>query len=349
MNRPSVRRSLVAAATSAALVIGLLAATTTAALGADTRTVYFGDPADPDGAGLIAPTPVTAGGVFTFDVTARNLGNQTLAHATLGLGTGAAARTSADYAGGAAGPIPDGTPSLPPGAEILAASLDGAACAFDGAGASCAIGNFRNGDAVTATFVVRAPASAVETWIWTTFKVAENVNDQGANQNTFFADAALLIGPTTSNAVSTYLLGNQPLKAGTAGQELVPGDRQRTTVEVPGGFGGFVSLVETDNPTGCSPKCIGQEVQANVRNGAILTPYLLWTLVIDRTDVNANKGGVIHTLDNGDEVTIANTKDNACSTKLPVDCIESFVVNKRSGTTTIVFRTPTNGAVRGFG
>lgn len=349
MNRPSVRRSLVAAATSAALVIGLLAATTTAALGADTRSVYFGDPADPDGAGRIAPSPVTAGGVFVFDVTARNLGNQTLTHATLGLGTGAASRTSADYADGAAGPIPDGTPSLPAGAEILAASLDGSACDFDGAGASCAVGNFGKGAVVTATFVVRAPASAVESWIWTTFKVAENVNDQGSNRNTFFADAALSIGPTNSNAVSTYLLGNQPLKAGTDGQEPVPGDPQRTTVEVPGGFGGLVSLVERDNPTGCSPKCIGQEVRANVRNGAVLTPYLLWTLVINRTDVNASKGGVIHTLDNGADVTIANTKANACSTKLPVNCIESFVVNKKAGTTTIVFRTPTNGAVRGFG
>ena len=340
MNRSRVPRDLAAATTSIVLIVGLLASMAGTTLGADTRDVYFGDPADTTtGNGALVVTPVTAGGVFTFDVLALNRGSQTLTHGELALGSVVAARPGWDVVA---------TPSLPAGAEILDATLDGAACSFDADGARCDVGSLAGGAEVTASFVVRAPATAGASWVWTTFKVAETPNDQGSNTNTFYADSALDIGPTNSNSLSTYLLEDEQLRLSTADVTSVPGDTQRTTVEVPNAFGGLVSIVETDGPTGCSPKCIGQTVQANVREGAVLTPYLLWTLVINRTDVNANKGGVIHTLDNGTVVTITNTKANACSKK-PTNCIESFVVNKKQGTTTIIFRTPTNGAVRGFG
>jgi hypothetical protein len=341
VNRPGVPRALLVSGSSAALIIGLLVGMTGTTLGADTRDVYFGDPADlVNGEGRIVTTPVTAGGVFVFDVTARNRGNQTLAHAVLAFGSDVAARPGWDVTA---------QPSLPAGAAILDASLDGTPCSFDADGAACDVGSLGGGGAVTATFIVQAPTSPVATSLWATFKVAESPNDQGDNVNTFYADGDVTVGPTNSNGRSTFLLGNETLKLSTAGLTFVPGDPQQTTVEVPGAFGGLVSITELDGPTGCSPKCIGQTVQANVRAGALLTPYLRWTLVINRSDVTPNKGGVIHTLDNGTVVTIANTKANACGTKKPTNCIESFVVSKKTNTTTIVFRTPTNGAVRGFG
>jgi hypothetical protein len=386
--RSRIPRSVVAATAAVALIIGLMAGTTSAmpldgstlAAGAaakpkptptptatptptteptptpvpppsDSRRAYFGDSSGA-GNGLLDPTAVTAGGVFAFEVLARNTGSQTLTHAVLRFGATAIDRTAADYASSAAGPIPDQTPSLPSGATILSATATGTkACppASGGTAFTCDLGNFTPADWVQVRFIVQAPAAAVDTWIWASFKVAENVNDQGANRNTFYADAALPIAATNSNGNSTLLTGNQPLRLSTAGLPMVSGDPQITTVEVPGALGGLISIFETDDPTGCTPKCIGQTARVNVRDGELLSPYLLWTLVIFQTDVVAGKGGVIHTLDNGDEITIANVKTNACSPLKETNCIESFEIDKRAGTTTIVFRTPTNGAVRGYG
>jgi hypothetical protein len=305
--------------------------------------VYFGDPASsPNGAGQLVVTPVTTGGVYVFDVLARNDGNQNLTHAELGFGSGAAAWSDA----------PGGSPSLPgvgDGAKILSVTVSGGTCApstLSDFGYTCALGSLSSGKAVTATFVVEAPDSPLESFVWASFKVAENVPDQGANRNTFFASSALSVGPTNSNGISTYLPTGSPLALSTDGQPPVPGDPQRTSVRVPGGFGGLVSLVETDGPTGCSPACIGQTVSANVRGGDLLTPYLQWTLVIAASDQVASKGGVYHTLDDGTVVDIRNSKANECSASKPVDCIEQYLIDKKAGITTIIFRTETNGAVR---
>jgi hypothetical protein len=352
---------VVAVTASVVLLIGLMAGTTSAKKpgpqptptptatptpaptptptpNSDNRTVYFGDP-DTAANGTLAVTPVSAGGVFTFDVLARNDGSQNLTHAVLAFGDVAA-------------PWPDGPSAngLPSGATILSATVENATCGAPSAtGFSCEVGSLGAGAWVKATFVVQTPATPLgATDVWASFKVAENVNDQGANRNTFFAHDAIVVAAANSNAHSNFILGG-PLTIATAGQPLVTGDKQVTTLEVPGAIGGLASVVETDGPTGCNPKCIGQTVSANVRDGAPLSPYLKWTLVIAQTDVNASKGGVIHTLDDGTQVVIANTKANACSASKPTDCIETFVVDKQAGTTTIVVRTPTNGAIRGFG
>jgi hypothetical protein len=309
--------------------------------------VYFGDPASsPNGAGQLVVTPVTTGGVYVFDVLARNDGNQNLTHAELGFGSGAAAWSDA----------PGGSPSLPgvgDGAKILSVTVSGGTCApstLSDFGYTCALGSLSSGKAVTATFVVQAPDSPIESFVWASFKVAENVPDQGANRNTFFAASALTIDPTSSDASSTYVTAGNPLHGSTNQFVIVPGDIQSTTVRLVGddGQGGIVSLVEKNiPPTACVPLCIGQEISTNVRDGQQfeLPQYLEWTVVIARSDVPASKIVVHHVLDNGEEDLIPNTKAFSCSS-LGTDCMESVVINKGAGVTTVIFRTSSNGVIR---
>jgi hypothetical protein len=313
----------------------------------DNRVVYFGDAAtEPDGDGQLVVTPVTTGGAYQFAVTATNNGNQNLTHAQLGFGDAATAWADA----------PGGAPSLPGignGAEILFVEVAGATCPAVSPGATgylCDVGSLASGASVTATFTVQAPSVAMDTAVWASFKVAENVPDQGANRNTFFAASALNIDPTSSNASSTYVTAGNPLHGSTNQPLIVPGDIQSTTVRLveDDGQGGVVSLVEKNiPPTACVPLCIGQEVSTNVRGGQQfeLPQYLEWTVVIARSDVPASKIVVHHVLDGGEEVLIPNTKAFSCDS-LGTDCMESVVVNKGAGVTTVIFRTSSNGVIR---
>jgi hypothetical protein len=104
-----------------------------------------------------------------------------------------------------------------------------------------------------------------------------------------------------------------------------------TTVSGPDGAGA-ISISEED----CDKSCVGQIATVHVRDGALQTPYLLWTLVI----VGSIDGVITHTLDDGTDVPIS----ASCTGETDVDCIVS---NDRTGNvTTIEFRTETNGKVR---
>ena len=314
--------------------LGILAAAMASPVAAgNTRTVTFGSGGVH---GAFVLTPVTAGGVTVVELTATNAGRQTLTKAVMAIGSLAAT----------------GTPVLPEGMTIIGATLDGVACSItdDARGAACDAGNFVRRAGVTGTFILQTPTATLSgAGIGASFKVAENVQDQGSNTNTFIAQSTITTAPTNSDGNATYLLPGQALTLGTAGQAHLAGDIQTVSLRVPGAAGGLIAITESDGPSGCTPKCIGQEVRANVRNGAALAPYLEWTLVIATTDVQPSKGGVIHTLDNGNVVTIENVRRNQCSDRKTTDCIVSFEVDRQAGTTTIVFRTPSNGRVKGFG
>jgi hypothetical protein len=203
-------------AISVVTLAGLLVGLTGTALAADNRVAYFGDPAtDPDGHGVLAVSPVTAGGVFTFDVLARNTDNQSLTHAFIGLGSGVTARDGWDN---------QAKPSLPPGSQILSATADGVACPITANrdGATCDIGKLASGDESFASFIVQAPAHPTSSWVYASLRVAENNPNRGSNNNSFFADSALNIGPTNSDNNSTFRLANQALTLGTAGQTTAP-------------------------------------------------------------------------------------------------------------------------------
>jgi hypothetical protein len=284
--------------------------------------------------GLLDVTPVTTGGAFRIRVSATNEGNQNLSHAAIGLGNLAA-------------PNPDDATSLPAGFTIVEAHIAGCPqVAAPVAGYACEIGALRSGQTVNATFIVQTAGPANVHDIYASFKVAENVNDQGANRNTFFATAALDVNATSSDEIGTYLRG-LALALGTGNGNPPAGDPQVTRIEVPGATGGVLSIVETNGPTGCPTPCIGQAVSLNVRDGEAFTgSFVRWTVVIAGTSAIPSKGGVIHTLDNGNEVAIPNTRTNACSASKTVDCFVSYTVDKKTGFTTIVFQTLSNGAAR---
>ena len=111
----------------------------------DNRTVYFGDdPKSDNGDGVIVPTTVTAGNTFRFDLFIDNEGNQRLTHSEVGYGSLAVARQGSN-------------PSLPAGASIVSATLNGDNCTITGdlLGALCDLGQFDSGETATAEFIVK--------------------------------------------------------------------------------------------------------------------------------------------------------------------------------------------------
>lgn len=287
----------------------------------DNRTVYFGDET---GNGSFVPSIVTAGNVFEFTLTARNDGANRLTHAEIGYGSLAIARQGSNA-------------SLPAGMSIAFANLDGVDCmiAPEGLGALCDAGQLDAGETVHAQFIVNAPSVAPVKTTYASFKVAENVPDQGANRNTFFADGTIEVGATNTNGNATFKLGNEPLTLSTLGQTLVKKDSMTTTVSA-GVNGGAISISEADCTT-ADPCNAGQIATVHVRDGAPLA--LVWTLVIVGTLPSPLV--VTHTLD--DDVTNVPISES-CSETLVTNCIESVV--KNGNVNTIIFRTPTNGRIR---
>jgi hypothetical protein len=278
--------------------------------------------------------------VFIFDVIARNDDNQALTHPRLAFGGEGAAEPGGPDAAG-----------LPSGATILGVETSGIAC-LAGTGVptlttySCDLPNFKPGDFIQARFTIQTGSNAVTNDIlWASFKVAEKVSDQGANQNTAFASAAITILPTGSNANGTFKFANQDLTLKT-GDAPAGSDKQVTILSVPGGQGGVISIFETDNPTGCSPACIGQEVLANVRDGAALDPNLVWEFRIAGLGAGNNKGGVYHELDSGLVEHVVFSNSTMCSGPEDTNCFELYQVNKQANSTKIIFRSETNGKVR---
>ena len=131
----------------------------------DNRDVYFGWP-DSGGRGQLDPSEVTTGGVFVFNVIARNDDNQNLTHPRLSFG---------DVAD-AGGPTQNG---LPNGATIIDVTVTGDHSCINGTGEptttgfTCDLPSFGPGDSVTATFTIQAGGNAVNSTVWASFKISE--------------------------------------------------------------------------------------------------------------------------------------------------------------------------------
>jgi hypothetical protein len=320
--RSHAPRAVVAALTAVVLIVGLMASTTSAApKPSANRIIYFGDaPRSAQGNGVLVPSPVSAGNVFEFTLWIENDGSNRLTHAEVGYGSLAVAQSGVGA-------------SLPAGATIVSATLNGANCFVtdDDLGARCDLGDFDSGETATVQIIVNAPASPGNAFTYASFKVAENVADQGANRNTVYANSSFVILPTNSNSNATYKTsGNFELS--TSGQTLVRKDSMTTTVSGPAGVGA-ISIAEED----CTKSCVGQIATVHVRDGSTQTPYLEWTLKI----IGSIGGVITHTLDDGSEVSFS----GSCSTD--ADGLDCIVSNTKNGNeTTIVFRTATNGKVR---
>jgi hypothetical protein len=354
--RSRAPRAVIAALTAVVLIVGLMASATSAAPPpgkgkptpsptptptptatptptptSDNRMLYFGWP-ETGGDRQLQPSAVTTGNVFVIDMIARSDDNQTLTHPRLAIGT-------AVQPGG-----PDAD-SLPTNATILSVETSGVACVTEELTAtsySCDLPNFVFGDSITAHVTVQAGTNVVNNDIvWATFKVAEKVNDQGANQNTAFASSPMSIQQTNSNANATYKLGGE-FSLSTNGPDPIKKDPMTTTVSVPDDTGvGAISISEEN----CDNSCTGQIATVHVRDGGEQTPYLLWKLVI----VGSIDGVITHTLDevdeNGDLIEVEISEDCVdVGDTFDVDCIVSNT--KNGNATTIEFRTETNGKVR---
>jgi hypothetical protein len=320
--RSRAPRAVVAALTAVVLIVGLMASATSAAPPdgkgkptptptptpsptptptptpvSDNRTVYFGDDQNyPDGNGDLDPSIVTAGKLLEFTLLVQNEGSQRLTHSEVGYGSQAVDQ-------------PDAGDSLPEGWTIESATLLSGAgsCTFDDFGALCDLGQFDAGETALIQIIVQVPDDPGQAFTYASFKVAENVPDQGANRNTFFANASFVIAPTNSNAIGTYKLGDEAFSLTTAGQTLVKKDSMTTTVSGP------------------------------AREGATQTPFLEWKLII----TGSISGVITHTLDNGQEVSFS----GSCTGDSDgVDCIVSNT--KNGNQSTIIFRTAANGKVR---
>ena len=323
-------------AISVITLAGLLIGLTGTAFAADNRDAYFGHPNGLNDNSLDVST-VTAGNVFTVDVRAMSRVNQSLTHSVAAIGDQATARPADETT----------DPSLPDDYTVIGASATAGTCSFTASGASCDLGTLIKNVPVDVRFIVRAGAAG-SPHIWASLRVAENNPDRGDNNNSFFADANLVVGATTGDANSTFKLSNEPAKLSTKGIGGVNNDKMVTTIEVKDGFGGEMSIVEFNNPTGCpNTACIGQELNVTVRDGAFLDPYMTWTLEIQGLGAGSNKGGVLHTDAAGNLLEdLRFTKANMCTDKKLFDCLVSYEVNRKTGITTIVFRTDTNGKVR---
>jgi len=321
--RSHAPRAVVAALTAVVLIVGLMASAASAApKPSANRIIYFGDaPKSEQGNGVLVPSTVSAGNVFEFTLWVENLGSNRLTHAEVGYGSLAVAQGTAV--------------SLPAGATIQSATLNGADCfrTEDNLGSLCDLGQFDAGETATIQIIVNAPATPGPVSTYASFKVAENVADQGANRNTVYANANFDVLPTNSNSNATYKSASAgALTLSTNGQTLVAKDSMTTTVSGPAGVGA-ISISETN----CNKSCVGQIATVHVRDGADQTPYLEWTLRI----VGSISGVITHTLDNDQEVSFSGS---CAGDSDGVDCIVSNV--KNGNTTTIVFRTLANGKVR---
>lgn len=314
--------------------VGLLAASLAApVLGADTRTVFVGSPGTGGGDGVLVLSPVSAGQATKTDIRIANDSAATMNKTTLLIGTAPA-------------------PALPAGVKVFGAyGPNGSACTVAAAGASvtCSFGNVRSGTARNVTIVFEV-ASAGSVTIDAAVKVKETVNDNGANKDTFFAAGAVAVGAFSCDSVATFVA---PGQGKTVSTEASTCDPQSTALTIPAlGGGALVSIQEVaDASCAGTLTCFGQASVANVNDGnpVNLTWAITWNNDVLPNGFNPRKAGVLHFLDDGETVVvIENTNAGKCgNSPSKTNCVVSVV--EGATTTTITFRTPSNGRVKGFG
>ena len=332
--RPSRLATLAA---TAGLVLSLVA-TAAPAIAADTRTISVGSP-DSAGVvthGLLTFTPVSAGQSTKTDIRVTNLGGQTLTKATLSIG----------IAPGAA--LPD---------DVIVSAVFGAnagSCeiAEDDRSVVCSFGNLPKKQSRNVSVVLDFPAAgtlALDPHV-AAVKVNENVNDNGANTDTFYASATLNVAAPSCESVATFVAPGlaKQVSTDTSGLDCVP---QTTALDIPAlGNGAKVIISEqTDESCTGALTCFGQASVVNVNDGATvgLRWSVTWPMSIIPSGFNENNAVIVHFLDGtaGNRV-IANKGAGLCGSNVnKTNCIES--VDEEDGFLTIIFRTPTNGKVRG--
>jgi len=306
------------------MLIGTMILTATgSALAADTRKIYLGpDPAYTTGPGTLSFTPVTTGGASLSKLYLKNIDNQTLTHVVITI-----QRTQ-------------GANSI----EGIVLGPDAGKCAVTATAITCDYGNLKAG--ATRSFWIIVDAQAT-TDVSAQIVFNESNNPNGGNQQIDQAHATIPVGDATCDSAATFVPpGLAKTLTPTNGTDCA-GDGQRSGLIVPASSDGSVisvddSLTAVTCPAGFS--CFGNQVSANVDNGASVSPYLKWTIFYTNAtlgNVNPNKIAFVH-----DGTIIPAGNKGLCKNATSTNCQEPFVVSATGVTFTV--RTPSNGLIKGM-
>lgn len=187
------------------------------------------------------PDPVTGGHTVGYATSFTNQSSNTLTHLALSV------------------PAPSG------GAAVL--GLPSSACAVKNSAVVCAFGSIKSGATVTATVILRAPASATPFATTATWSVDESFNDTpkpDPHRDTFPVTDTTNVQAPSQDAVSEYTLPSGDTLTTDPGTGATRTNPQVTTVQVPATpLGVPASAAEVDANGGadsCGPAadCFGQ-------------------------------------------------------------------------------------------
>jgi hypothetical protein len=295
-----------------------------------TRVVHFGSAVD--GTLTVTPNVVFPGGYVDFTAVARNDGPQTLTHATFGLGNQAAL------------PGPGG-PSLPAGWTIEAITPSVGSCTWDSAGAMCDLGSLVGRGGQATVYVLLKTSITPASGVWASLKIAEQVNDQGANTDTFYATSNVSAAAACNQIAESKVPGNTPV-----GLEYCSDDQESAVNVVTSAFGAG-SLEHKKNGFVCSPGggavCFGDYVAVSVSNESTVTWTFTWDVSLLPKNFKLSRLAIMHHTDAGATVRIA--ADDVCDSATDVECTIAGSVVLDATTLTMQIRTLENGFGKGAG
>ena len=338
------RLSRVAPIGAALALISMLALGSVTALAGNTRNITIGSPGA--AAGTLTTTPVSAGQEFLLQVTVSNAGPQNINHGTLVIGLDDLPNVAE------AQPQTAVTPTYPvaftDGTTVV--SSDPTTCAHPAGGpVTCDFGTLAKKQSFSVSLVITA-GSAGNLPLKATTKVAENANDNGANNDTFAAESVVAVGAPTCAGIFGYLPAGQAKQLSTTALSCAQG----IDLNVPAAATTKSTVISTKlkseaNGSGdCAgaTTCFGSAFDISVNDGAKVTSYietkLVWTGLA--TNFNVNKAAIVH-IGASKTVTITTANKDKCTAQKTTNC---WVSSSFVGTTwTFVVRFPENGLIRG--
>ena len=179
-----------------------------------------------------SPDPVTSGHTVGYTTSFTNQSSNTLTHLELSV------------------PAPSG------GAALL--GLPSSACAVKNSAVVCAFGRIRSGATVTATVILRAPASATPFGTTASWSVDESFNDTpkpDPHRDTFPVTDTTNVQAPSQDAVSEYALPSGDTLTTDPGTGATRTNPQVTTVRVPSTPLGVPASAAEVGASGASDSC----------------------------------------------------------------------------------------------
>jgi hypothetical protein len=333
MRSMQLRRLAGGAAALALIGATFLIATTGGVVAGQTRILDIRSPNQ--AFGVLSFTQVGPSGATKTDVVVTNNGKQNLTQAHLLIGA------------------PNGA-DLPAGVSIADVfGLQGAGtCAFTASTVDCDYGSLTSkaaGNSRTVSIAFNVGATSPTSAIVVTIKVAENVQDVGANQNFKQASGTPTVDGPSCHGFATYVISlHAPLALAPTGTDCAGQDQVSSLALQKNSGNGFAKFDDL-TPAVCTIAgltCFGSEVNATVHDGLPIDPYLTWTITYSATlmhNINPKQVAFQHGTD-----TPITAKKNTCeATFTGKDCIVGYVVNP-DGSVTFTIWTAKNSTIRGM-